>query len=310
MSTTENQQTDATVHPSTQFLASESIGDRSRLFFGGRGTNVTAIDLIDNTLSAPVDLGFALYEQEVTACFIFGDLLVSHSADSEATSIYSLSRHTHLHTFDRTLVAFPVPFTGQIGIIQDRFGQPLTVSLHSAVSPTHKIDITDSFADLALDDPSQACIFWETPSICYLAIGCYGYCELITLSFLDEISRTNRRTLSEGFVYDPLTMFAGSSRTTIVNHGYGCGMAAIDLVAGTMMHCPRPPDTKLGYGVFHYALGDLRRTDYWVTTQKGCFSWTPGKEFNQLPDRFKYAVYRDSDIFVSLDEGRMSVEEI
>jgi hypothetical protein len=252
MSIAKDRQTDALVHPSTQLLASKSIGDRTRLFFGGRGTNVTAIDLIDNTLSIPVDLGFALYEEDVTTCFILGDLLVSHSADSAATSIYSLSGRTHLHTFPDTLVAFPVPCTGQIGILQDRFGQPLSASLLSAVSLTHPIDITDSFADLDLDDPSQAGIFWETPSSCHLAIGCYGYCELITLSFSDEISRTNRRTLSEGFVYDPMTMFAGSDRTILVNHGYGCGMAAIDLVSGTIWHCPLPPDTKRGYGVFHF----------------------------------------------------------
>ncbi len=305
---TESRQTNSIVHPSAQFLTSALLGERTRLFFGGRGTNVSLFDIVDGALSVPVDLGFALREEEVETCFLLGDILVAYSDDSEAASMYSLSNRIHLRTVSYTLAVFLCPHADLVGMINEEPGRQLNASLCSTVSPADDIDITSLFSDLDMDSPSGACMFLETPSVGHLLVTCYGYCELITLSFLDNISRTNRRILSEGFIYDPLLIAENSGQTTLLNHGYGGGLAAIDMVSGITMHCPQPPNTEPDYGIFRRVLGSRGCTDYWVMTKQGCFRWIPEKEFTQLSSKYKHALYRDEDILLYLCDGHLSLE--
>jgi hypothetical protein len=305
---TESKQTNSSVHPSAQFLTSMLLGERTRLFFGGRGTNVTSIDIVDGALSVPIDLGFALREDEVSTCLLLGDILVTHSGDSEAASTYSLFTRSYINTVARTLAVFPCPHPDLVGTISEEPGGQLNVSLRSTVSAADDISINISFSDIDMDSPSEACIFFETASVGHLLITCYGYCELLTLSFLDDISMTNRRTLSEGFVYDPLSIEEVNGKTALLKHVYGCGLAAIDLVAGTTTLCPHPPNTERAYGKFQRVLGSRGCADYWVMTKHGCFRWIPGQEFTQLSSNCDRAIYRDGDIFVCLHDGHLSLE--
>lgn len=155
-------------------------------------------------------------------------------------------------------------------------------------------------APIALDNPGTAMTAAARVDAAAfsLAIGDYGNVVVAEVEIAPDEPGGLRllaqpRILSDGLVYDPVDVVdLVPTRSVLVRHGHGIGLARFSLVDGARRDCPLPaPLAEPRYGVFGRVVAAEAPWRTWIGTDVGAFLWGEDGQLSAVPDDVREVVW-------------------
>jgi hypothetical protein len=158
----------------------------------------------------------------------------------------------------------------------------------------------------SFDDPSSNVLITGT-NASWMVSGCYGHVSVQPLQHLDHWPGYkpigDPVIFSDGLVYDPIEVFAGSGPVVFASHGYGTGLVAIELTSMSARTFPKELGTG-NYGGIRWVLPHPQeRAAYVVTASHGWIWQQDGTIVKAGPPEMWPLVWVGSTILLGGDDA-------